>query len=295
MFNAGDDVIIGYGTAQQESNTIASIGSIILTTPLQYTHAAGVSFMMSSSAVAGSDPMTRYKGKTIKFWLPNFELVPLLRTRHLSLHGSTFPGESCVYQWFERFVISEPSGHPIVKVSVKRGILPHASSRMGLFEQLDITLRDEASPMVTLDRPIYGDAAGAAYQDYSLQNGNVRVRVGRQYHHPPRVNSPFYEYVYVESPELSFIISPAHAANEYPDDASKALEYSHVDMFIMDMSGEESFLGILPEIWGVTPLSEEVEAFTQPPEDETCSSAFANDLKLRVPLSPLPMSGSASL
>ena len=49
------------------------------------------------------DPITWYGGKKIKFWFPNYKLMPLLKTPELTVWASTFEGPSQDYQWFERF------------------------------------------------------------------------------------------------------------------------------------------------------------------------------------------------
>ena len=50
------------------------------------------------------DPITWYGGKKIKFWFPNYKLMPMLKTPEMTIWASTFEGPTVDYQWFERFV-----------------------------------------------------------------------------------------------------------------------------------------------------------------------------------------------
>ena len=49
------------------------------------------------------DPITWYRGKKIKFWFPNYKLMPMLQTPEMIIWASTFEGPTLDYQWFERF------------------------------------------------------------------------------------------------------------------------------------------------------------------------------------------------
>jgi len=226
------------------------------------------------TTVVGGDPITRYGSESIKFWLPNFELVPLLKTPHLTLQASTFPGPSTDLQWFERFVVASAEGSPIVQVAIKQNFNLTRTLPPRVFSQLDITVKDDPQPLKAM-QPIHVSKNGREiWQDYAIEGGLVQFRVGRQEHSPPRVYSRSYEYVYIQSPDLEFAIIPAHAAVEFREDwfmnnRSTAYEYTHVDMMIMHMQGQHHFGGILPELWGVKPMSDEVRAMTVAPSEET--------------------------
>jgi len=206
-------------------------------------------------------------GKKTKFWLPNYTPMHLLRTPHIHMLGSTFPGEKGDLQWFETFAVTRPDGRNLVKVCIKRNARLNRSAALpGLFETLDITLLDAPAPMRAIRAPTYGSRGGAvAWKDYGVGGGTVQFRIGRQPHEPPRIYGKYFEYLYVQTPDITFAICPAHAAVEYPSDPRKALKYSHLDLFIFEMHDASIFTGILPELWGVIPLSEEVKALTVSP------------------------------
>merc|ERR1711959_886205 len=76
---------------------------------------------------------------------------------------------------------------------------------------------------------------------------------------------PRTEFVQVQSPSISFAIFPSHAGNEFRDKPDLREKYMHLDWMTLDMVGVESYRGVLPEIWGVSPLSPEVKRMLTPP------------------------------
>lgn len=252
-------------------------GQINLKYTLSRSFPTGSSVQVVSVSVVGSDPITRYGSNSVKFWLPNFILVSLLKTKHINLLGSTFPGPSKDLQWFERFVITSPESLPIVQVSIKKNIVHNRTAPPRLFSQLDITIENSASPLKEMTPVHVGKAGREMWQDFATHGGSVRFRVGRQQHNPPRVESNTYEYVYIQTPDLVFGIAPSHAAVEFrnewfQNERKSAYQYTHLDMMIIHQEGERNFGGILPELWGVRPMSDEVRAMTIAPGDEAESN-----------------------
>jgi hypothetical protein len=249
--------------------------TIQLTSPLVQSYQTADVYVVAADIglIVGSDPVTHNGNTSIKFWLPNYELKPLLQTPHLTLSASTFPGPSKDLQWFERFVITSATGSPIVQVAIKHQLNFSRIAPPRVFSQLDINIKGDPIPLKTM-QPIYVSKNGRElYQDYATESGAVQFRVGRQEHSPPRIYSRSYEYVYIQSPDLEFAIVPAHAANEFRSDwfqnkREAAYEYTHVDMMILHMRDQGNFNGILPQLWGVKPMSDEVRAMTVPPDGE---------------------------
>ena len=89
------------------------------------------------------DPITWYGGKKIKFWFPNYKLMPMLQTPEMITWASTFEGPTVDYQWFERFVVTTPGGTELVDIRVRHsepGMNRSHFSR-GDFRQLDVRLQ----------------------------------------------------------------------------------------------------------------------------------------------------------
>jgi hypothetical protein len=246
-------------------------GPVGLVHPLSFAYTTAT-IVVTSASVVGGDPITRYGSTSVKFWLTNFELTPLLRTTHINVYASTFPGPSSDLQWFERFVITSADESPIVKVAIKKDIKLNRTTPPRIFSQLDVTIMDAPSPLRMMDPIHVGRDGHELWEDYATNHGQVRFRVGRQLHSPPRVYSKSYEYVHIVTPDLVFAIVPAHAAVEFRSewftgDPGSAHKYAHLDMFIIHQVGESNFGGILPQLWGLQPMSEEVRAMTQAPVD----------------------------
>eukprot|EP00929_Paragymnodinium_shiwhaense_P123459 TRINITY_DN9734_c0_g5_i1.p1 TRINITY_DN9734_c0_g5~~TRINITY_DN9734_c0_g5_i1.p1 ORF type:complete len:1096 (+),score=165.78 TRINITY_DN9734_c0_g5_i1:67-3354(+) len=278
LFAVGNWVRLAPGTANEVNAEITAItgNKIDFNRVISYTHPIGTEliFVDHTWTFLGSDPIARYGDKKVKFWLPNFQPMPLLRTPSLHVTGQTFPGANAALQWFETFWLTVPDGRQIAKVSIKKefrenktlSFLPGAPAvDMSVFGQLiDIeSLPDEG-------------------EHYALTDGpEVQLHIGRKAHNPPRVHQPIFEFLYVQTPDIAFAISPAHAAVDFPANPRMALQYSHLDIFISEMIQPERFTGILPELWEVIPQSDEVLAMTVCPEKMKVNSSRLDALRLR--------------
>merc|ERR1712110_706144 len=83
------------------------------------------------------------------------------------------------------------------------------------------------------------------------------------------------EYVCFESPSITACVYASHAGNEFPDDMEMQKKYMHLDFTITStLVPLSEYTGILPELWGVIPMSERVQAMTKPPSSDAavCTS-----------------------
>lgn len=222
---------------------------------------------------AFSDPITFVGDKKIKFWLPAYTLMPLLETPDLTLWASVFPGPSQDLQWFERFRVTGIDGQEVVDISVLRHqtLENRSSSRPGKFSQLRIKFPALSEPLQSREPQLFSASV----------SGRIKVGVGtkhRRFFHAVVHTSPFIEFVVVESPSISFAVYACHAGNEFPDDQRLQAEYTHLDFVILESTGEEQFRGILPQLWGTTPRSDEVVAMTTPPSERSFSRDFCQSM-----------------
>jgi len=225
-------------------------------TPTTATTAA-VMQVLTAAGVAISDPITFYKGKKTKFWLPLEGQHLLVQTKDLTISASVFQGPRTDLQWFDRFFIKRSDGRKVAEVGVKRDSIDYnstASRRHGTFSQLEIKLGNSEVPLQKLKGTLFSV-------------GGVKVGVGTQRFDPPRLHGqPVTEFVNVETPSISFSLVASHAGNEFPDNIELQKKHAHMDLITHDMVGSKSFTGILPQIWGVQqPLSEQVAAMLQEP------------------------------
>lgn len=204
-----------------------------------------------------SDPVTIWQGKKTKFWLPSDQPTVLLETPDLRLSAIPLPGPTQDLQWFKSFIIETPHGQLVAKISVKQHALNSNRShhRHRRFNQLDIWLGNADLPLETLRSQLY-----------EIDGTGIKLAVASSRHDPPRFHSiPVMEHVYVESQFIVFAIVVSHAGTEFPGDVEMQARYAHLDWFTVDMLGTEHYSGALPEIWGVRPMSAEVESMLTAP------------------------------
>merc|ERR1711976_308788 len=82
--------------------------------------------------------------------------------------------------------------------------------------------------------------------------------------YPPLTSSADVVSVIVRTDEIAFAIVAAHSRNDWPHprDLKLAMEYMHLDLMTLQMTGEEDFTGLLPELWGTRPLSDSSRTMT---------------------------------
>jgi len=230
------------------------------TTPVPGAIARQTIDILDSNGVAISDPITIYKGKKTKFWLPLEGEHLLVQTPDLGIFASVFQGPKADLQWFDRFIIKLADGRKVLEVGVKRESINQnntASRNHRMFSQLDIKLTNSQEPLRKLEPTLY-----------SLGGGAVKVAVGTQRFDPPRLHGqPITEFVNVETDSISFVLVASHAGNEF-DDLDLQKKHAHMDWITREMVGSQKFTGILPQIWGVQqPLSAEVAAMLHAPTE----------------------------
>lgn len=217
---------------------------------------------------AASDPITFYNGRKIKFWLPIGEMMPLLETPDLHLLASVMRGPEQDQQWFDHFVMTLPNGTAFADVRVAERFSQNqnkssfATRRGGRIPQLEIRLGNEEGQLEHVDY-----AAGSFF----AAGEAIRIGIGERAFHPPRVHGlPIMQYLHVEAPSAAFIIMASHAGNEFPNDYELQAKYAHLDWICLDLVNVASFSGILPELWGVQPQSEQVATMRVPPSLARC-------------------------
>eukprot|EP00930_Biecheleria_cincta_P081063 TRINITY_DN6966_c0_g1_i3.p1 TRINITY_DN6966_c0_g1~~TRINITY_DN6966_c0_g1_i3.p1 ORF type:complete len:1342 (-),score=166.48 TRINITY_DN6966_c0_g1_i3:187-4212(-) len=222
----------------------------------------------ASGGFAMSDPVTIWQGKKTKFWLPPDQPTVLLETPDLRLSATPLPGPTQDLQWFESFIIETPHGQRVAKINVK----PHALDanrshyRHHRFNQLDIWLGNADLPLEMLRSQLY-----------EIDGTGIKLAVSSSRHDPPRFHSiPVMEHVYVESQYIVFAVVVSHAGTEFPGDVKMQARYAHLDWFTVDMLGIEHYAGALPEIWGVQPMSAEVEAMLTAPSKRQLAEVHAH-------------------
>eukprot|EP00930_Biecheleria_cincta_P017332 TRINITY_DN13810_c0_g1_i1.p1 TRINITY_DN13810_c0_g1~~TRINITY_DN13810_c0_g1_i1.p1 ORF type:complete len:551 (-),score=64.27 TRINITY_DN13810_c0_g1_i1:161-1762(-) len=225
-----------------------------------------------SAASTGGDPLTIYNGNKTKFWLPLQGFFPLLRTPEIQLVASVFPGPNEDMQWFDRFIIFTAGGDKLVEVGVRRKELSvvnrtrRRAFQAGRFQQLEVTLGRSDRPLEVLKQELY-----------SVAGGSVMLAIASRHSEPPRFHMmPQFEYVQVQTESISCVLYGSHAGTEFPNDLELQAKYVHMDFWCNEMAGVESFTGILPQIWQLEPMTDEVRAMLVPPSQIRQAAAAAS-------------------
>eukprot|EP00930_Biecheleria_cincta_P073402 TRINITY_DN606_c0_g2_i2.p1 TRINITY_DN606_c0_g2~~TRINITY_DN606_c0_g2_i2.p1 ORF type:complete len:506 (-),score=98.73 TRINITY_DN606_c0_g2_i2:119-1582(-) len=242
---------VNAGSLNMDVTTLDSSGNALDSQSFTYA-------VLTQAGIAISDPITIYNGKKTKFWLPIFGKHLLVQTPDLVVSASVFQGPRKDLQWFDRFFIKLPDGRQVVVVGIKRDSGNNsARSRQSVFSQLDIKLGGSQEPLRERKNILY-----------SSPDGQVKIAIGSKRQDPPRLHGePITEFVNVETKSISFVLVASHAGNEFPDDFEMQKKHAHMDWVTREMIGTKSFTGILPQIWGVQPLSEEVADMLKSPAD----------------------------
>lgn len=222
-----------------------------------------------SPSVQG-DPVTWHglaSGEHVReeFVLPPGMLSPLLQSPDMQVLASSRPGHK-KDEWIDRVVVTSAVGEQVLDVAIKRNLsyFNRAALLPNSFETLDVRMDWWRSGLLSIMPP--GDAQFNHWSGISMAFGRVR-HFGELKAGP----APRREAVYITSSSLKILILSS-AAREYfleRDGFEKylSMEYSHLDLEIMEIGNQSDLRGILPELWGLIPMSEETKALRKEPTD----------------------------
>jgi len=219
----------------------------------------------SPPPVVVGDPVTWYGNVREEFWLPHRVLSPLLLSPDMQVLASSRPGHE-EDQWIDRIVVASAAGEHVLDVTIKRNLtyFDRATLLPDSFETLDVKMEWWRSGLMAVMPP--GDAQFNHWSGISLGFGRVR--------HFGQTNAgvaPRREAVYVMSSSLKILILSSGAREYFIDRGDSkhlAMEYSHLDLEIMEIRDNDELRGILPELWGILPMSEETKALRKISKEE---------------------------
>mmetsp|Transcript_8080 Transcript_8080/g.17064 ORF Transcript_8080/g.17064 Transcript_8080/m.17064 type:complete len:454 (-) Transcript_8080:109-1470(-) len=245
---------------------------------------------IAAASSAGSDPIIIHGNKKTYIWFPLATPLPMLQTPEINVHAEAFGAKGSIEQWFNHFLITSKHGVPVVDIKLKKDLLSfnRTATRPGTFESLVVTPGGYAQPLEML--PPQGDGIEVYGDDGSIQ---FRMVIGRmssywkkhdkRYTVPTvvgeksqvlavehaRIGKAARECVEVWSPSVNILICSSPAL-EYTG-TKKAIEFAHLDM-MTNFDGKEpmdssDLKGILPEVWGLTPMTEATKAMLSPPKE----------------------------
>jgi len=224
----------------------------------------------TNPASGGGDPIARFGDVERLFELPPGVLTTVLESPELIIKGSVFEGNGPYEQWFDRFVlIARGYDDRFIDIRVKKNLHErNASSMPGAeLQTLDMkmvygTPEEPRVPFqVKLDSPIL---SLSSFIGYDIAVGRMQrwqtklTTIGRF----PR------EFAEFAGPSMHLFICSAPAAEYYGSLRHLSLKFAHLDMVFQEVKHYTLLTGILPELWGVQPMSETTKSYIKWPESE---------------------------
>jgi len=217
---------------------------------------------VNAAAASGSDPVTTFGGKKYKFTLPLNVYVPLISTSEFVLHGSTFEGGGSWEQWFDRMLVTSLDGQRWVSVAVKKNLLSFnkSSAPKRAFQSLEVTLGhgsvDKPSVVSVVEGP-------DVIVPYDWLNVRIRFKPLSFYSRfnfdsvrSLTIGKARRECVEIEGQDLALFVCTSPANEYYGNFRYLSIVYAHLDVAVQDISNYTCLDGLLPQLWGLKPLSE---------------------------------------
>merc|ERR1712232_560408 len=226
--------------------------------------------IVPSSGLVSGDPVTYHGDEKTEFVLPQYKLTSLLAMPDLNVLAEPLPGDGRPEQWIGRVLVTTRDTKPetVVDVRIKKHLqfFNRTTTHPNAFESIDVSLEwFEPYPRLRLLPP---------HDTYFTHHTGARVFAGRLRHVHEELN------LRVPRRELALIVGKyakvavfSASAHEYfgTDGAHQDLgrHYAHLDVEVLDIvRGQETFEGVLPELWGYRPISNETRAMVKSaPED----------------------------
>lgn len=227
--------------------------------------------------IAG-DPIAYFGDKRVEFNLPTGGgLTSLLETPDMHVSASSFDGNSPGEQWIDRVVVSTFSGEKVTDISIKNNLMYFDRTRLkkNAFETLNVVMWDhvknwkdsvDAKPTELTTRPMHNE-----YFEHPKEGLSVAFASGRHCRNQS-AHIPCQECAHVVSQFAKLLVCSA-SAHEYYNSGYGAYKYAHLDVEFFDLRTDlAEFKGVLPEIWGIIPRSNETQGMikSQVDVENTC-------------------------
>lgn len=216
-------------------------------------------FTVIPGAGVGGDPVSWYGNLRTEFNLPIGTHTVLLQMPDLVVLAWPFEGKG-EDQWIERVLVASNTGELIVEVQVRRDLMDFDRTKQerNAFETLDVVVGPSAFPSRLVHIPNYDEQI-----DHPEGFITKFARIGAW---TPRGAAclqskywPCRENLHVVG-GYGMVSVESSSAIEYYGNTEEAMKHIHLDIDIQDMVRPETFGGVLPEIWGLRPMSNSTRA-----------------------------------
>eukprot|EP00929_Paragymnodinium_shiwhaense_P115127 TRINITY_DN83782_c0_g1_i1.p1 TRINITY_DN83782_c0_g1~~TRINITY_DN83782_c0_g1_i1.p1 ORF type:complete len:437 (+),score=86.27 TRINITY_DN83782_c0_g1_i1:115-1425(+) len=209
------------------------------------------------------DPVTSWNGVREEFTMPAGRFTKLLKTSDLTLLAEPFDGHADGEQWIGRVVVKSVAEETVLEVGINRDLASFDRRALpeDAFETLNVTV-----PWHSSERLIVKPPSDAFFQHWrNIQISFSRIREHGSHKFGGELpDAPRREGALITTGSMKLLILST-SAKEWHEDHYLAMKYSHLDLFVLEMREPETCTGVLPELWGVQPLTNETRAMMKTP------------------------------
>lgn len=250
----GGDIAAGQVTIKLGSTAFAAItaASTAISFDVAATHNTGLTAQggyTPQATCAGTvlgDPIAEYGHMKTEFVIPQGTFSPLLQSPDIHVSAKPHPGEKSQEQWLSEVRVTSRSGLELLEVRIRNDLAIFNRSRVprNAFESLEIRLGPAKEPVLLVPPPdehltaLRGKVVFLFGQQRSLFDGD----------------GPRREVVMIVTAAMKMVIVSS-SAQEFYTDPGLALKHAHLDLMFPEINQPDRLSGLLPELWGLQPLS----------------------------------------
>lgn len=214
------------------------------------------------AGVAGSDPVARFGDQVRVFQLAPYALTTLVAAPEFVIRGSVFEGsQAAEEQWFDRIVLTVPTDDRHLEIRMKKDLHERNFSKIpsSLFKTMDVTMGygQYSSPAVSAEIQGFDGQVPLSLLGYQVGFKRLRRDASMKF---TTVGPVPRECVEIAGPDLHAYVCSTPATEFHGHSHSLALKYAHLDLAFVEIRDVANLSGLLPELWGVRPMSEATRA-----------------------------------
>jgi len=217
---------------------------------------------------SGSDPIAVFGGVQREFQLPPGETITLVEAPDLLIRGCVFEGGGPWEQWFNRIVLTSPWQDRFLEIKMRENLTDVPRANISKVSRSTLQTLE-----ITMGYGQYGSGHGSGLNIKKLKSiydtvplwflGHEIVfrKMKRHYNSAvTTIGSFMRECVDVAGPSVHFWICSAPCSEYYGQQRDLSLKYAHLDMVFVEVKSYKALTGLLPELWGVQPMSEHTKS-----------------------------------
>jgi hypothetical protein len=202
---------------------------------------------ITCSPSSGGDPFTTFHGKTTQYWPPLDTRVKLLQVDDVKLFGvSEDLRPETDSQWFQKLILAKGKSDVVVT---------HSAPATTLFPNSSSTKPNTLIASVVSGNGWHKMTAG----HQTTMDGQVLLHFKNL---SPKIGKGVKQALVIQTAGMNVTIHSAKAQKF--KNKVKQIKYVHLDMEVNGLDYDKA-TGVLPEIWGLRPMTTDVKAMMQKP------------------------------